>query len=706
MEAKAANLLTFLQAPKQFIIPLYQRTYSWTRKECRQLWDDIQQVAEDNRIPAHFIGSIVYIEKGIYQVSSIPQLLVIDGQQRITTISLLLAALAERIKNIDEEFDTSPKRIMNYYLTNQNEDEALYYKLILTRSDKEALFNVINNMDVPEQSAHRIYDNYRFFEKLIQETEIDLDKIFEGISKLLIVDVTLDRTYDNPQLIFESLNSTGLDLTQADLIRNFILMGLEPKTQNWLYTQYWHRMEEDFGQNEYTNLFDEFMRNYLTIKSEAGKIPPFRDIYLRFKEHVRYLRDDADIEDVVADIRLYSSYYVRLAFPERHVDDLEIRRVMEDINTLKVDVAYPFLMEVYDDFEQHQRLTREEFIEILKIVESYVFRRAICGIPTNSLNKTFATLKRSVNKDGYLSSVKAAFLQMDAYRRFPRDEEFWDEFIRKDVYNFARRNYLLSKLENHNRKEYVNIPEYTVEHIMPQNPNLSEQWRNMLGDDWEKIQATWLHTIGNLTLTGYNPELSDKPFIEKRDMIGGFADSPIRLNHSLRHLDSWGERQINDRAVEIATLALEVWAIPHLSQREAEEYEQWLLAKDLDALTQITLENYEYLHGEIMEIFQILRKEILKLDVGIREEYKKKYIAYKTTTNFVDIVPQASRLRLSLNLRFDEINDPKGICVDVSNVGRWGNGDVEVGVASIEEIEYAMYLISQSYQMHSDELEI
>lgn len=704
MKASEANLLKFMGVPQQLIIPIYQRNYSWSRKDCQQLWDDILRVASDSTAPAHFIGSIVYISKGIYQATVIPQLLVIDGQQRLTTISLLISALAKTIENMDGEYKINAQSLYNYFLVNSNERNELRYKLVLTRSDKEALFNIIDGYDIPENSTHRIYDNYRFFETKIREANINFDVLYEGISKLLVVDVSLDRNNDNPQLIFESLNSTGVDLSQADLIRNFILMGLEPEKQNRLYNQYWYSMEQDFGQLEYSTLFDRFMRDYLTIKSESGLIPVIREVYKVFKWRIGQLPKEHDIEEIVSEIRLYSRYFVQLAFPAKNVDDEEIRAILMDINTLKVDVAYPFLMEVYDDYKRHQLLTRLEFIEILKIVESYVFRRAICGIPTNSLNKTFATLKRSIHKSRYLESVKAAFLRQTSYRRFPDDYEFWKEFTIKDVYNLrTRRNYLLSQLENFGRKEWVNIENYTIEHIMPQNSNLSKSWQEMLGSEWKSIQNQYLHTIGNLTITGYNSELSDRPFLQKRDMEGGFKDSPFRLNRSLGKLEQWGKSEIDKRAEELADLALKIWPMPSLPEDILDTYREF---DDEDHDSEYTLEQFEYLKGAILQLFETLQTRILNLDSSVRQEIKKNYVAYKTTTNFVDIVPQKSRLRLAINMKFDEISDPDGLCRDVTGIGRWGNGDVEFDVATLDDIDYAIFLIDQSFKYHSEDFDI
>lgn len=697
MKATEANLLEFLSVRKQLVIPIYQRTYSWTRSQCQQLWQDIMRVAADETIPAHFIGSVVYIQEGIYHATSAQQMLVIDGQQRLTTVSLLLLAIANTINDEKAERINSAT-IRDYYLFNNLMKGDQKYKIMLTQSDKDTFINLLEQREMPGSPSPRILDNYQFFVDAIEKSNLSVEEIFQGVSKLVVVDVSLDRQNDNPQLIFESLNSTGLDLTQADLIRNYILMGMPASKQEEIYTRYWYPMEQRFGHAEYARLFDRFMRDYLTVKSKAGTIPNIDAVYNEFKKYIQ----GKDITEVVADVALFSRYFVRLAFPDRNEDPV-IRAIMENINTLKVDVAYPLLLEAFDDFEQGGLLTREGFIEILDLVESYVLRRAIVGIPTNSMNKTFATFKRSIDKGDYLNSVKYAFMKLDSYRRFPRDEEFVSEFVLKDIYNLSqRRNYLLSKLENNGRKERVNIEEYTIEHVMPQNENLSAQWQRELGDDWKGIQIRYLHTIGNLTITGYNSELSDRSFLEKRDMTGGFADSPIRLNRGLAKLDRWGREQIDQRATSLAHMALDIWKFPNLAAEIIARYERMPEVNG----DEYSLDHFEHLNGDILELFEALQKRILNLDSSVREEVKKLYIAYKTTTNFVDIIPQKSRLRLSLNMRFDEINDPEGKCSDVTDKGRWGNGDIEVGVSSLDEIEYTLFLIRQSFEKHTDEIAV
>jgi len=341
------------------------------------------------------------------------------------------------------------------------------------------------------------------------------------------------------------------------------------------------------------------------------------------------------------------------------------------------------------------KINKEEFIEIIGMVSNYVFRRAICGIPTNSLNKTFATLYKRIKRETYLESVKAAFILMDGYRRFPSDTEFSKELQIKDVYNFRSRNYLLESLENHNRKELVNAENYTIEHILPQNQNVSIQWQNELGEDWERTKAKYLHSLGNLSLTGYNSELSDRPFSDKKTIPGGFDTSPLFLNESVRAETKWNEEAILRRASKLAERACLVWKAPSLPEDKLNLYRE---PEEVKEHSVYSIEHYDHLQGEMLDLYRQLEKRILNLDATVRVEFKKLYIAFKAQTNFVDIVPQKKRLRLSLNTQFDKIKDPKGFCKDVSGLGRWGNGDVEVGLENLSQLDYVMDLIEQAFE--------
>lgn len=694
MKATEAKLLDFLKKSPQFVIPIYQRTYSWTEKECRQLWDDIIRTGNNDDVSAHFVGSIVYIEKGIYQVSSQSPLLVIDGQQRLTTLTLLLVALAQAIDKLDESNREpmdgfSPRKLRNYYLVNPEEEGERHHKLILSQTDKDSLIAIVAGNEQPKEKSVRVTENLAHFESWIAECKGNLVPVCKGLAKLVVVDIALSRDQDNPQLIFESMNSTGRELTQADLIRNFILMGLEPPLQTRLYEQYWRPMEVGFGQDAYVTHFDGFMRHYLTVRT--GDIPNVRDVYDAFKAYARSPAVAADgVESLVKDIRGFARYFCAMALGAE--SDAELKLAFHDLRELKVDVAYPFLLELYDDYATGS-LPRAEFLEAVRLIEAYVFRRAICSIPTNSLNKTFATFTKALKKDRYLESIKAHVLGLPSYRRFPSDEEFRRDLQTRDLYNFPRRSYWLRRLENHGRKERVPVDEYTIEHILPQNESLSAAWKSMLGPEWERVQQTWLHTLGNLTLTGYNSEYSDRPFVEKRDMVGGFKESPLKLNQGLGQLDRWDESAIKARAGRLAATAAEVWVAPMLPADVLAAY------KPEAATSVYKITDHPHLAGGPMrEVFDALRKEVLALDPCVTEEFLKLYVAYKAETNFVDVVPQMRRLRLSLNMPFPDIDDPKGLCKDVTGIGRWGNGDVELGLSSLEELPYAMSLVRQSFE--------
>lgn len=684
MKASSANLLSVLKGPKQFVIPIYQRTYSWQIAQCEKLLKDIIRISKDPSLPGHFIGSIVYFQEGIHTVSDVPELLVIDGQQRLTTVSLMIAAIAEFVKENDIEIETSFTKLQNYYLLNAEEEGNLRYKLLLTRRDKETLIDLIKGVPLREDHSQRVYENFNYFKANInKENAVD---IYNGIQRLFIVDVALEKDKDNPQLIFESLNSTGLDLSHADLIRNYILMGQETNLQNELYERFWFPMEQSYG-NDYSTYFDWFMRDYLSVKT--GTIPKIGMVYDSFKKYVQGENAPESIKEVVEDIYKFSNHYINIVLHKE--PDADLNSAFKSISKLKVDVSYPYFLPVYNDYKD-EVISKTELIEIIHLVESYVFRRAICGIPTNSMNKTFSNLYKSVQKDKYADSVKASFQLLESYKRFPLDAEFEKEIIMKDVYNFRSRNYLLSKLENYKRKELVNVDNYTIEHVMPQNPNLSEEWRNMLGENWKTVQESYLHTIGNLTLTGYNSELSDRPYRQKKTIEGGFNDSPIRLNDTLRKAESWREEEILSRAKELAFKASGIWTSPNLTEEQLEYY------KPEDKSTAIySLDVYDYLKGDMIELYEILKKRIMNIDSSVHEEYKKLYIAYKSSTNFVDIVPQKSRLRLSLNIPFSSIIDPKGYCKDITDLGRWGNGDVEVSFENINQLDDVMELIEQAF---------
>lgn len=556
MDAGKLQLLYFLSQNQQLSIPIYQRKYSWSEKECRQLLEDILRVGESDE-QNHFIGSIVYMNQKGHIASPINNLMIIDGQQRATTITLLISAIVEYLFKNPNDNVMSPENLISYYLLNDREKGETRYKLILTQDDKRTLVKIIdyleNNEEIPFDNLDsiRIKENFEFFKKRINMDNIEI--LFNGLNKLLIIFVALEHNIDNPQLIFESLNSTGLELSQADLIRNYILMGLLPKEQEKLYNDFWHEIEILFEKNE--GNFDKFIRDYLTVKTD--KVPLFRNIYSDFKKYSTQI----NVKELVRDIHKYAFYFKAIAFGGE--ENPKLKESLDSLSSLGYDVTDPFMLHLYRDYKE-DKLSTDDFCEIIKYTESYLLRRLICSIPTPSLNKTFAGMYVQIDDTHYLSSYKEILRSKENYQRMPNNREFAASFRQRDVYNLRSKNrdYIFDKFENWSSKEKTNIRNYTIEHIMPQNPNLSQDWKLELGEQWEDIQKTYLHTIGNLTLTGYNSELSDKSFIEKRDMIGGFKDSAIRLNIYLQDLDNWNEDEIKLRTNRFIEKAKIIWPYP------------------------------------------------------------------------------------------------------------------------------------------------
>ncbi len=692
MKASENQFLKFLQRTNQFRIPIYQRTYSWTRDQCTQLWEDIVRTASHHEEGGHFVGSIVYIESGVHHVSTVPELLVIDGQQRLTTLTLLLVAIGRALPPDEAGAEWTTKKLMNYYVFNREEEGSLRYKLALTMSDRETLRAIIDDRALPDSPSRRLLRNFEFFTDRIKAAHLSLDDVIKGLQRLMIVDIALDRTTDNPQLIFESLNSTGLALTQADLIRNYVLMGLSPDHQDALYASDWYPMEQGFGAEGYTLYFDRFVRDFLTLKT--GRIPNIDQIYAAFREFAR--NDPRDIDALVSELRRYSRYFADVAL-ERD-EDPDVCRAIHDINTLRVDVAYPFIMHLAD-LRDRGAIDKAGLVKSLRLIESYVFRRLICGIPTNTLGKTFAALPAQVTANDPVESLEAALLLKDSYRRLPDDAEFKREFVVKDVYDLRNRNYLLRKLENHGRKETVEVEAYTIEHVMPQNPDLPPEWRAELGPEWQDVQTRYLHTIGNLTLTGYNSELSDRPFLEKQAMEGGFKNSPIYLNHDLARREHWNEADITDRARKLADRATSIWKSPALAYDVLDLYRPLTSMKEAE----YNLDTHPHLTGATLSLFEELRKRTLNIDSSVVEEVRKLYVAYKAPSNFLDVIPQKGKLKLSLDIDIDNLVDPKEWGRDVRGVGHWGNGNVELTVSSPSDLEYAMTLVTQAYERQNDE---
>ncbi len=688
MDAKATTLLKFFEENQnnQFVIPIYQRLYSWKKEQCEQLLDDIIKAGGNDKMNGHFIGSILYVLDG--KTPSSP-LLIIDGQQRLTTITLLFIALRNHSSDEVKILEKFSHETIESYLINSNKDGDKKFRLILSESDKDTLLSLIDkNKRKPSEPSVKIVENFELFKKWISENTDKLETIFKGLEKLMIVWIALEKEKDDPQLIFESMNSKGIELTQTDLIRNYIIMETEVEKQEDFYNQYWRAMEEDFKQNETLfkqnkksskqneKLFDRFVRHYLTIKTR--EIPNINKVYEALKGYRQ--KEGIGIEALLQDLQKYCGYFCQIAFKKEEHKDLN--KALSFLVDLEMDVVYPLLLELYSDYKDGV-LSEQDFIPIIDLTESYICRRAVCGLGTNSLNKVFPSFTKKIDKKQYLKSVEERFGSLKGKQRFPNNDEFKKLFITIDFYHFKKTKYFLERLENFDTKEPVNTEKCNIEHIMPQTLNL--EWERDLGENFQAIHDKYLHTIGNLTLTGYNSEYSNKSFQEKRDMENGFKQSPLRLNQSLRNLEVFGEKEIEERANDLADRALKIWTYPKLDPETLKDYD---------------LSCYNF-GPDSRELFDILRKEIKALDERITENFMKHYITYKHGTIFVSIVPLKYELNLILNMDFFELQDEikeKLKISDVSNIGRPCYGKMKVELETKEDIPYCLGLIKQALE--------
>ena len=566
MKANKESLDVFLKKENtQFVIPIYQRNYNWEEKHCKQLLNDIKKAGKEKK--THFIGSIVFIgeDDDVYRSrGEIKKLTIIDGQQRLTTIMLIYLVLY-RLYNKMENTKRA-EEILKKYIKNEDVKDEYKIKLRPAEEQNKAFEFLINEKENEYDGYSQLNENFTFFKNNILEN--DSDTIYEGLHCLVYVFISLDREKDNPQKIFESMNSTGLDLSQADLIRNYILMNLEFEKQKEIYKNYWKVIEEwtkDEEKNEMKTA--DFIRDFLTSKNK--KIPNKTDVYKNFKTTYPQLKND-NLDESLAPIKNLSQYYYKLINPGKEKDS-KISEQLVYIKQLEVNVSYPFLMKIYEDYGD-KIISKEIFIEVLKLIQSFVFRRSIIDLPSNVLNKIFTTLYFDVKKDDYLHSIQAALLRKRDGYRFPKDEEFISKLKEKEIYNTKNKKYLLHKLENYNNKEVVKTDNLPVEHIFPKKPD-SEWKKDINSGDYTLFEEKYLHTIGNLTFSGNNGALGNKSFLEKKEMNKdggeqGYKYSRLWLNRFLKEQDKWDIETFEKRLEKIKDRFLKVWKYPGIKIEE------------------------------------------------------------------------------------------------------------------------------------------
>ena len=686
MRAKETFFLSLLRSVSQFVIPDFQRPYRWKKRHCKALFDDILAVGADDTRSSHFVGSFIYEPQHPFQVSACTPLRIIDGQQRITTILLILELLARHVGDTEPIPGFSAQQIRHDYLLNGLEQlPERRCKLLMTEPDRATLFAILHQEPLPDGASRSIVENFAFLDHRIRALAGNYAPLCAGLPKLLAIDISVDSRDDDSQQIFERTNSTGCALEATDMIRNLLLMGQSPDRQHMLYTSFWRPLELRFAETGDNHHFESFIRHYLAL--HTGAIPG-SDLYLFFTEYA----GTTETETLLADMLQRSAHYVGMTLPGGQPDP-HLDRCFRDMRRLRLTPAFPLLLRLYHDYSE-QALTKADFLHILHLIESFIVRRAVCGIHAGAHRLLFADFARHIRTEHYPESVQAWFRQQPPHCRFPSDNEFAHNFRHRDFYNFSLGRYCLDRLESLGRKEHVPMHEYSIEHVMPQAMNLHRQWKNDLGPDWQRVRDTWLHTVGNLSLTGCNTDYADRPFADKRDMAGGFRDSPIRLNKNLASLSRFDEAAIKRRAEQLAELAMQAWPYPTISDNVI--HTRYANSNG----SRFTLDDHPHQRAgaPMHPLFNALLQQILALDPSVTLSFHRHYIAFKVGgKNFVDCEVQKKRIRVVLNLRFRELVDPEGLAEDITNLGRWGNGDAEISIDHEQGLRYAMFLIRQAF---------
>jgi predicted transport protein len=528
-----------------------------------------------------------------------------------------------------------------------------------------------------------------FQEKL---AEADLNILMAGIRKLVAVQVALVRGQDDPQLIFESLNSTGLELAQADLIRNFVLMRQKEHIQSKLYDEFWRPMEIEFDAR-YRSDFDKFVRDYLTLRLEPSKPVRTSDIYVTFRDYFYKRGGEPAAAEILEDLRRHARYYV--CYTTAKHQDSALRRAFRGLRIL-VDVAAPLMMRLLHCAEVGS-LSGPELIEATGLLESYVFRRSVCELETRSLGRIFASLAFDIDDSKPLESLKLTIALQGQSRRFPDDLEFKTALETRNVYSMRQCKYLLDRIENYS-KERIDTSEFSIEHILPQNLRLSREWRNMLGDSWKAIQEEWVNRLGNITLTGYNPEYSDRPFDQKLSMQGGFADSPLRLNKFVKNQTQWTQAEIEKRGKQLASSALKIWGEIQIDEDTVRQAKLARMQKEASEYNEESLG----LEDSTKPLFAALRGEILSIGTDVVEIFRGKSVTYRVFDYFVEVIPRKQHLTLLFNMDFEDCEDPSQLARDASNkafiINASEQGGVLLQIWRDADIPGAVHVAKQAYQ--------
>ena len=664
MQATKNPFSLIIGGSKQFRIPVFQRDYRWTREQCSQVWYDIIR-ASNAESRDHFMGSFVYV--GAPAGAVFNSFVVIDGQQRLTTLTLLLIAMRDHIEDIawsgSGEDNPTRGQIDAYFIKNEHETGAKSYKLALRRHDDATLRTLADSRDLSalNKPSKQIIENYEYFRQLLRDSGITPDIVYRGIGHLEFVDVQLEQS-DNPQLVFESLNSTGVQLSQSDLIRNYLLMGLLPEDQDRLYEDYWSKLENDF--REVGTEPDFFLRDYIALKQKSTTPARADEIYTEFKKFWP-LSDTESTRTLLADLVKFAHYYVSFLRPSLNQDKgKELVNAMMDVRPSGFSNTLAPLIMRLNDYYDIGNFSQSDFVQTLKLIKSYLIRRAVLGLQTRNYWSVFTRMALSIDDKVPFESFQVALARQSHKYRFPLDGEFIKAIQENDLYGLRLCFHILECLENTGQSVPTPTKNCSIEHIMPQNIEDVPEWQQTLGDDWASIQTTWLHRLGNLTLIAYdnNITISNKPFEEKKNIKGGFKDAAVRLNRYVREQEEWTVSEMQTRGRLLAQRAVEIWpyhlADPKLVHEEA--------IRDLQV--RASQRNWEEL--EMSDSVRALLRAVKELfgDIGESIEVieNKSVCFYDNAANFfAELLPMSYYLRVLVPLDFDEVDDPEGLASDV-----------------------------------------
>lgn len=705
MKANEAPFLDLLGIAKmQFVIPVYQRVYSWSEKECEVLWNDIIRAGKTGN--PHFVGSVLYIPESDSTMTGIKKMLLIDGQQRMTTLSLIISALVEYLEEDASRAsfltDIKVSSLRKSYLFNDDDYVGdARYKLILSADDKATLFAIAGDGAMPDDRSNLIVGNYEFFKGRIRAKNFDPKTLWAGLNNIQIIDTKLDAAIDNAQVIFESMNSKGKPLTPIDLIRNYILMSLPSTQQAKLYDHYWRPIELLFGRSS-DDEFNAFVWYWLWLKVPTRK-PREDEAYYEFKRY-REEEFDGTTEELLAELLAYAKRYASL-FLGKEKDSVLAER-FGYINALEVKPIRPLLLALYALYEK-DRLSKGGLQELCTTIESFLFRRAVCGRFTTGLNNFFAGMYRELEKQADVVTYVTAMLMihdegMTAY--FPTDEDFIGQLQTRDLYNrFSKTRFCLGRLENwHHPKEPISWDAYQIEHVLPRSIENSQEWQLALGLDWADKHSTYCNTLGNLTFTGYNQEYSNRPFKDKLELPDtGFLCSPLYLNKSIANKNAWTESSIQDRARMLAEESLKIWPYPKLSKETVEAFKPKKARADGDEWT-IEVDHPELTgDGACAELFEAFSDAVLQDNPTWEQYVKKYYVGFRSGKRKLHAIVEGRTskggwLAIGLAKTVDELDDPLDLCEDKRLQQGFGPGmPTYLSLHSVNDIPSAMALINQ-----------